>query len=130
MLITRSIYNCVPWETRIQISVMSRHTQDDGYSTDQRINFDCIREWRPWLAPPDYLIGKYLRGEIFWSEYERKYLEYLRINRVEEIFDLISLALVENVVLMCKEPKPDFCHRRLLAEECHRLNPDLYTSIR
>jgi uncharacterized protein YeaO (DUF488 family) len=111
------------------VSIMSRNTRDDGYSTDRDINLLDLAEWWPWFAPEDKLIGSYLRGETHWEDFESAYLQYLRGSRVNEMLDLIGLALRQHVVVMCKELKPDFCHRRLLAEECRRLNPDLWTKI-
>ena len=45
---------------------------------------------------------------------------------VAKILKNLSLrALKENVTFLCIEEKPDFCHRRLLAEECKKYQPNL-----
>jgi len=62
-----------------RISVMSRHTKEDGVTPDKRIvegvTFD---EWRKEFAPPDKLVGAYYRNELSWKYFEKKYVEFLQ----------------------------------------------------
>lgn len=109
------------------ISVMSRHTEDDGITPDKKIvegvSFD---EWLRELAPPDKLVGAYYREELDWDEYERQYLDYLRGPGVrQQVHNFAKRCTNETITLLCVENEPDKCHRRILAEELHRLEPSL-----
>jgi uncharacterized protein (DUF488 family) len=65
------------------------------------------------LAPTEDLLGRYRKRRIDWGGYEREFLELMRSRRVEQIVprDLISASC-----LLCSEPSPERCHRRLVAE--------------
>lgn len=110
-----------------RVSVMSRHTHDDGITPDERIvegiSFD---EWKKELAPPANLVGSYLRREIPWEEYEQKYLDYLRSDEMRTIVKEFAKRCTQEIItLMCIEETPENCHRRILAEELQRIQPDL-----
>ena len=67
----------------------------------------------PLLAPAEELFKEYRRG-MEWSEYEARYLTLLDERKAateidHDIFD-------GGVVLLCSEPTPENCHRRLAAE--------------
>lgn len=64
-------------------------------------------------APEESLLKKWQKGEITWIEYETTYKEMLD---KRNIFDKINKVLLENGCLLCSEPTPENCHRRLLAE--------------
>jgi uncharacterized protein (DUF488 family) len=49
-----------------------------------------------------------------WSAYEAKYLALLDSRRASEEMD--PGVFVDGVVLLCAEPTPERCHRRLAAE--------------
>jgi uncharacterized protein (DUF488 family) len=68
----------------------------------------------PLLAPTDELLGAYRRREKSWDEYETEYLELLHARSVETTLDR-ALFSVESA-LLCSEPGPERCHRRLAAE--------------
>ena len=56
-------------------------------------------EHRPDCAPTEELLKSYKAGKTSWAEYEKIYSGMLDGRR-----------------LLCAEPTPDHCHRRLLAE--------------
>lgn len=110
-----------------RISVMSRHTKEDGITPDERIvkgvNFD---EWRKEFAPPDVLVGSYYRKELSWEDFERKYLEFLRSEEIKpKVESFAKRCTEETITLMCIEDTADRCHRRLLAEELQKYQPNL-----
>ncbi|MFZ2192856.1 MAG: DUF488 family protein [Candidatus Moraniibacteriota bacterium] len=110
-----------------RISVMSRHTKEDGVTPDERIiervTFD---EWQKDFAPPEKLVGAYYRKEILWEEFERKYFEFLRSDKIKpKVEDFAKRCIEEVITLMCIEDTADKCHRRLLAEELQRYQPHL-----
>lgn len=67
------------------------------------------------FAPTKTILDNYKKRVISWSEYEEEYNKLMEKRNVLEIFR----AKFENysrVLLLCSEPTPDNCHRRLLAE--------------
>lgn len=131
MLRTKCILAPIEKSDGLRISVMSRHTKDDGVTPDERLTSKVYEEWHMEFAPPTWLVGGYLRGEIEWAEYEREYLAHLREpQRAMRLRQLGRKAQSDNITLMCIEPTPEHCHRRLLAEECQRLVQGLEVQIR
>ena len=68
----------------------------------------------PVLAPGKELLDGYRKKRVPWEDYEREFLAMLAERRAEwavskELFDVPA-------ALLCSEPKPDRCHRRLVAE--------------
>ena len=112
---------------RIRISVISRATLDDGITPDERIKEGITHhEWIKDFAPPPKLIGSFKRGEILWKEYREKYLEFLRaLGQKEKVQKFAQRCRQEKITLACVEEKPDFCHRRLLAQELQRYESEL-----
>lgn len=75
----------------------------------------CGIEYRqlPLLAPEAALLADYRKGGVNWPEYETRYLENL-----DAIQALRSTPIgqFDRACLLCAEPRPDQCHRRLAAE--------------
>lgn len=114
-----------------RLSIMSRHTLNDGVTPDSRIGLSSYDEWAPVFAPPAKLIGDYYLRGLLWQEFERNYLEYLQRPEVRrEVRILAERGLNEVITLLCIEDSPQYCHRRLLAEECKRILPTLDLFIR
>lgn len=72
---------------------------------------------RPDLAPTKELLEGYREKQIDWSEYERRFAEILAQRRPEEA---LAREELDGACLLCSEPKPDRCHRRLVAEHLGR----------
>ena len=125
MIKTKSILKEVSGEDGLRISIMSRHTLSDGITPDSRITEKSYDGWNKRLAPPETLVGAFYRGEISWNEYEDGYLKYLRGPVSGEVNALARMGLNEDITLLCIEETADFCHRRILAEECKRYKPYL-----
>jgi uncharacterized protein YeaO (DUF488 family) len=131
MIRTKSILSPIEEFDGTRISVMSRHTLNDGKTPDTRITNDSYHLWIPNLAPPPVLIGDYYKRGLSWGDFERRYFEHLQKPRVRErILDLIANGLSEDITLMCIEETPEKCHRRLLAEECKRISPDISIELK
>ena len=61
-----------------------------------------------------------------FEEYSEKYLEYIRNENVaEEVQKLAKKAKMKTFTLLCMEKEATKCHRKLLAEECKKYEPDL-----
>ncbi|MFA5994740.1 MAG: DUF488 family protein [Parcubacteria group bacterium] len=110
----------------LRISVMSRHTLSDGITPDERILPDSYDLWLKDLAPPDWLVGKYYRGEISFADYSDSYLTHLRQDLQVAILKVIArYGLRKKVMLLCIERSPVMCHRTILLHECCRHEPEL-----
>jgi uncharacterized protein (DUF488 family) len=68
----------------------------------------------PLLAPTEEMLKAYGGRKRNWPAYEQAFRRLLVERKVHEALDR-SLFL-EPAVLLCSEPKPDRCHRRLVAE--------------
>jgi uncharacterized protein (DUF488 family) len=66
------------------------------------------------LAPTKEILDGYKKRKISWEEYERRFNSLLAERKVEEKMDRELFGVP--TVLLCSEPKPDKCHRRLVAE--------------
>jgi uncharacterized protein (DUF488 family) len=68
----------------------------------------------PLLAPTQEILTAYKKNGASWDDYTRDFLGLMDERKVEET---VSRDLFEQpVVLLCSEPTPENCHRRLVAE--------------
>ncbi|MEK6914739.1 MAG: DUF488 family protein [Nanoarchaeota archaeon] len=126
MLYTKSILKDKDKSDGVRISVMSRHTLEDGITTHPLINKDSYDEWLKILAPTDFLVGNYYKIGFGWDLFSIEYLEEIREGEKKiEVEKLAMRSLKEDITLLCIEPSPERCHRRLLAEECARYLPQI-----
>ena len=73
-------------------------------------------------APTKELLSSYQKKEITWAEYVTTYQKIIeRRNAHIMFFDRFSDY--EKVCLLCSEPTPEQCHRRLFAEMVEAYNP-------
>ena len=132
VLYTKCIYEKISAFDGIRVSVMSRHTEDDGKNPDPNIlegvTFD---EWEKKLGPPQKLIGAYYRGGKIWDPFENGYLAHIRSDEIKPLVENLARdAKTQDITVMCKELTPEHCHRRLLAEECKKHEPSLEIVLR
>ena len=127
MLKTKCIGGIVGLEDGLRISIMSRHTKNDGITSDPGISPKSYDEWWKKLAPDEKELGAYLRNEMTFEIFEAAYLVKLCYDSKANaaMHRLIKLAREGNVTILCAEPSPEFCHRKILASECKRLARDL-----
>jgi uncharacterized protein (DUF488 family) len=67
----------------------------------------------PLLAPTQEMLSAYRGGEEDWISYEAKFLNLMAERHIEDEFEP---ALLDMACLLCSEPEPVHCHRRLVAE--------------
>ncbi len=124
MLFTKCIL-CAPSPSDgIRISVMSRHTHNDGITVDKRlIGFDIHA---PILGPSPRLIGDYYKRGLSWEEFCVRYQQEIRTDRKASVVHILAYAaLKRNITILCIEEGASLCHRSLLANECKRIFPEL-----
>ena len=130
MIKTKCILNSREESDGLRISIMSRHTLDDGETPHPEINKRSYDWWMPSLAPPLKLVGSYYRGETQWDQFESEYLEYIGQAKIQaKIQGTAKRGLTSNLTLLCIEESPEKCHRRLLAEECQKYQSSLILKI-
>ncbi len=79
-----------------------------------REGFGIAHEHHPELAPTPEILGAY-RDDQDWAAYESHFLPLL-VERVTESVGREIIARYRAPCLLCAEPQPDDCHRRLVAE--------------
>lgn len=79
-----------------------------------REGFGIEYEHRPDLAPTDALLDAY-KKEGDWTSYREGFLQLLAEREAEGLGREL-LNRYERPCLLCAEPTPDRCHRRLVAE--------------
>ena len=131
MLKTKSILDLKEDTDGLRISVMSRHTLNDGATPHPEISDSNYDQWLTILSPPARLLGDYYKRELPWKQFEQLYLDHIRQPSIQtEVKRLAERSLGSEITLLCIEESPDFCHRRILAEECKRYVPSLVLSIK
>ncbi len=88
-----------------------------------REGFQIEYEHRPELAPTAELLDAYRTGGD-WPAYERVFLPLLAERDALALGNHI-LARYRRPCLLCSEPTPEHCHRRLIAEWWAAHLPDL-----
>lgn len=67
----------------------------------------------PELAPTQEMLDGFKKNHCDWGQYEAKFLALMAERKVEENLDR---AMIDRGCLLCSEPTPEHCHRRLVAE--------------
>jgi len=67
----------------------------------------------PALAPTQEMLEAYKKNGGDWATYERQFLALMAERRIETTVDK---GLLAGACLLCSEPTPHYCHRRLVAE--------------
>jgi uncharacterized protein (DUF488 family) len=91
---------------------------DFGYLLQE--GFGIAYEHHPEFAPNDELLDEYKKGRD-WTVYEDRFNRLLAgRNPEKEARELLKKGAI---CLLCAEPKPDKCHRRLVADFMQSLDP-------
>lgn len=115
-----------------RVSVMTRHTKNDGITPDPDITVDRYDERCRALAPDEKVLGSYLRGEIPFERFAETYRGKLARDSESNaaMRCLIGAARTGTVTVLCVEESPEHCHRRILLEACKESAPDIVIDIR
>ena len=74
---------------------------------------DCNYRHMPDLAPTKEILEAYKKKQINWDEYVRRFSRLIKERKIEK---KISADELSNACLLCSEPTPEQCHRRLVSE--------------
>jgi uncharacterized protein (DUF488 family) len=67
----------------------------------------------PMLAPTKDILDEYKKNGGDWPTYERKFVDLVKNRKIES---KIEREAFSGACLLCSEPTPHHCHRRLVAE--------------
>ncbi len=95
-------------------SHLAGYTKRDDLAFLLREGFGIAYEHHPELAPTREILDAY-RDDQDWAAYESHFLPLL-VERVTESVGREIIARYRAPCLLCAEPQPDDCHRRLVAE--------------
>ena len=65
------------------------------------------------LAPTKDILDAYKKKGSDWPTYEKQFLQLITERKIEQ---KVSIDLLDGGCLLCSEPTPHHCHRRLVAE--------------
>jgi len=68
------------------------------------------------FSPSENILNRYKKKIISWSDYEKEFAELMNARNIDEY---ISKKYFDSdkICLLCSEPAPENCHRRLVAEK-------------
>ncbi|HNR33842.1 MAG TPA: DUF488 domain-containing protein [Candidatus Hydrogenedentes bacterium] len=76
----------------------------------------------PECAPTKEILDKYKKKHGDWEEYEACFLPLIEERKIET---LLTADLLDYGCLLCSEPTPEKCHRRLVASYLEAKIPNL-----
>ncbi len=102
------------FDTRLNnVSQLAGFTKRDDLSFFLREVAGISYEHAKQLAPTDFMLKCYKKGEISWDQYASDYRALIQKRQLHELFKPEDL---HGACLLCSEATPHHCHRRLAAE--------------
>jgi len=120
VLYTKSIQAKVNKKDGIRICIMRR----PDFKTAQ---FDI---WMPILAPSHQLLSDIHKKIIDKPEYNRRFRKEVILGKAKFVKLLADMAIKQDITILCWEKTPEKCHRKLVAEECKRINAKLSITLK
>ena len=119
--------------TQIQVLVdvrLNNKSQLAGFTKANDLSFflkeicGCEYLYYPSAAPTKEILDAYKKKQITWEEYETAYLPLM--NKRHAAAQLLKkVQKYDRICLLCSEPSPEKCHRRLFAELLHQENESI-----
>jgi uncharacterized protein (DUF488 family) len=101
-------------DTRLNnVSQLAGFTKKDDLKFFLKAVLDIDYVHAPLLAPSKDILDDYKKNGGDWPTYERKFLDLMGSRHIESKVDRY---LLDGACLLCSEPTPHHCHRRLVAE--------------
>lgn len=101
-------------DTRLNnVSQLAGFTKKDDLKFFLKAVLDIEYVHAPLLAPNQDILDDYKKNGGDWPTYERKFLSLMESRNIESKVDRY---LLDGACLLCSEPTPHHCHRRLVAE--------------
>lgn len=74
----------------------------------------AVYEHEPLLAPTPELLEAYKKQKGSWDDYAASFRALMRERRIEAVLNPTDFEIP--TALLCSEPTPEHCHRRLVCE--------------
>lgn len=100
----------------------------NGFTRKKHLEFfldrilNCKYIHLPILSPTKNLFNDYKNGAIDWPVYQERFNALIKERDIESV---LQCHQIRNACLLCSEVKPDYCHRRLVAEYLQVLQPKI-----
>lgn len=75
----------------------------------------CAYEHDAYFAPTKEILDAYKKGQINWDGYVERFMPLIEKRGIAKVFEN-KYGKYDRVLLLCSEPTPECCHRRLVAE--------------
>ncbi|MBW7943955.1 DUF488 domain-containing protein [Patescibacteria group bacterium] len=114
-------------------SVQAPVSPDDGIRVCimRRPGADVVWDiWMPHLAPSHEVLTARHQNTMTKPEFNAWFEEHVLKGEREYLDILIEMAKKHTVTILCWEEDPQTCHRKLVAEECRKIDPELEVVIR
>lgn len=111
-------------ENQIEILIdirLNNSSQLAGFTKGMDLEFflkelcNCAYSHEEYYAPTKDILSDYQKKVISWDEYVEMFSALLVKREIERSFSN-KYAKYSRVLLLCSEPTPEKCHRRLVAE--------------
>ena len=118
-------------EEKIELMIdirLNNKSQLAGFTKGQDLAYflkeicGCAYDHNQLLSPTKEILDGYKSGDITWAEYEALFLPLMEQRQIGALF-AEEYNRYYKVCLLCSEPEPTRCHRRLVAEFLKKLNP-------
>lgn len=107
---------------------LNTSSQLAGFAKKEDLSFflaeicQCMYRQLPQFAPTKEILNGYHEKKITWPEYEVLFKQLLKERHPEKT---ITPCELDNACLLCAEPTPEKCHRRLVAEYLKKCFPEI-----
>lgn len=95
---------------------------DIKYLTEEILKGEYFHDKK--FAPSEKILVRYKKNLIDWDDYEKEFADLMRYRDIE-LYIADKYAEQENYCLLCIEPTPENCHRRLVAEKIAEVFGDI-----
>lgn len=85
--------------------------------------------WMPTLAPSFALLDAYHAQTIDWKTFANQFEQEVILGMHEYLKVLVDISKHRTATIICWEDTPEKCHRRLIAQACQQLDPELHIVI-
>lgn len=113
-LYTKSVQVPASPEDGVRVCIMRRPGED--------VQWDV---WMPHLAPSHEVLTARHQGVMTKPEFNTWFEKHVLQDQRHYLELLIDMAKNRKITILCWEEDPTTCHRKLVADECKKIDPDL-----
>ena len=100
---------------------LNNRSQLAGFTKEKDLTYflkkicNCEYSHMSSFAPTKEILDDYKKGKITWNGYVEQFIPLIERRAIEKTFAK-NYSKYDKVLLLCSEPTPECCHRRLVAE--------------